>query len=67
LAKTSGADDGLWLTYPHLAAGLADQRLDYAASLGAETIVTDSPLAASFLLQHASNRSISIRFLAELI
>ena len=67
LAKTSGADDGLWLTYPHLAAGLADQRLDYAASLGAETIVTDSPLPASFLLQHASNRSISIRFLAELI
>lgn len=67
LAKTSGADDGLWLTHPRLAAGLAGQRLDYAASLGAETIVTDSPLAASFLSQYASSRSISVRFLAELI
>jgi len=67
LARTSGADDGLWLTYPHLAAGLAAQRLDYAENLGAETIVTDSPLAASYLSKHTNGRSIGVKYLAELL
>jgi hypothetical protein len=67
LAKTSGADDGLWLTYPHLAAGLAIQRLDFAERLGADLIVTDSPLAASFLHQHAFERAIRIKLLAEFV
>ena len=66
-SRTSGADDGLWLTYPHLAAGLAAQRLDYAENLGVETIVTDSPLAASYLSKHTNGRSIGVKLLAELL
>ncbi|MEA3338312.1 MAG: hypothetical protein U9R25_20675 [Chloroflexota bacterium] len=65
LARTSGADDGLWMTYPHLAAGLAAQRLDYADNLGAETIITDSPLAASYLSKHTSGHSVGVKLLAE--
>jgi len=67
LARTSGADDGLWLTHPDLAAGLAVQRIEHAESLGAATIVTDSPLAAAFLAKHAQGRDINIKLLAELI
>ncbi|MGQ9494438.1 MAG: hypothetical protein ACUVR2_11895 [Anaerolineae bacterium] len=67
LAKTSGADDGLWLTYPDLAAGLAAQRLDYAEGLGATMLVTDSPLAAAFLAKHAVGRRIRVKLLAELL
>ncbi len=67
LAKTSGADDGLWLTYPDLAAGLAAQRLDYAERLGATMLVTDSPLAAAYLSKHASGRKIEVRLLAEFL
>jgi hypothetical protein len=67
LAKTSGADDGLWLTYPDLAAGLAAQRLDYAEHLGATMLVTDSPLAAAYLSKHASGRKIEVRLLAEFL
>ncbi len=67
LAKTSGADDGLWLTYPNLATGLANQRLDYAVRLGVTTVVTDSPLAASFLAKHTARRKIKVKLLAELL
>jgi len=68
LARTSGADDGLWLTYPDLADGLADQRLKYAESLGADTLVTDSPLAAAFLAKHATGRhDIRVKLLAQLL
>lgn len=67
LGKTSGADDGLWLTHPKLAAGLAGQRLDYAESLGATMIVTDSPLAASYLLKHIGEHHVRVKLLAELM
>ena len=67
LARTSGADDGLWLTHPDLAAGLAEQRLDHAKSLGAATIVTDSPLAATIFKKHAAGRQIEVKLLAELL
>ena len=67
LAKTSGADDGLWLTYPDLAAGLAAQRLDYAEHLGATMLVTDSPLAAAFLSKHAAGRETKVKLLAGLL
>jgi hypothetical protein len=67
LARTSGADDGLWLTHPDLADGLAVQLLEHVESLGAATIVTDSPLAAAFLSKHAQGRDINIKLLAELI
>jgi len=66
LARTSGADDGLWLTYPDLAVGLAGQRLDHAKSLDATTLVTDSPLAAAFLEKQAQERDIDVKLLAEL-
>ena len=67
LAKSSGADDGLWLTYPDLAAGLARERLDYAIRLDATAIVTDSPLAASSLARHAAERNVQVKLLAELL
>ena len=67
LAKTSGSDDGLWLTYPDLSAGLAAQRLDYARSLGAALVVTDSPLAAGYLSQYAEGHEIEVKLLAELL
>ena len=66
LARTSGADDGLWLTYPELAAGLADQRLEHAEIVGATLLVTNSPLAAAFLSQHAQGFDINVKLLAEL-
>jgi Fe-S oxidoreductase len=67
LAKTSGADDGLWLTHPKLAAGLAAQRLDHATALGATMVATDSPLAASFLSKHAGEHHVGVKLLAELL
>jgi len=67
LAKTSGADDGLWLTYPTLAAGLANQRLDYAVQLKADMLVTDSPLAVGFLRRHGGDRNLKVCLLAELL
>ena len=67
LARSSGADDGLWLTHPDLAAGLANQRLDYAEYLGAGTLVTESPLAAAYLKKQASGRELGVRLLAELL
>jgi Fe-S oxidoreductase len=67
LSKSCGADDGLWLTHPKLAAGLAGQRLDYAISLGAATLVTESPLAAAFLAQNVGERDIAVKLLTELI
>jgi Fe-S oxidoreductase len=51
LSKSSGADDGLMFTYPELAAGLAEMRLDHIRSLGATAIVTDSWLDAAHLRQ----------------
>jgi hypothetical protein len=67
LSRTSGADDGLWLTHTDLAAGLADQRLEHAESLGARMLVSDSPLAAAFLSKHAQGNEIKVKLLAELI
>ena len=67
LAKSCGADDGLWRTYPHLAAGLARQRLDYIARSGAEVVVTDSPLCAEFLKTHAAVTDPTPHWLPELI
>lgn len=49
LAKSSGVDDGLWITYPMLAQRLALQRLAYAKNLEAELIVTDSLASAEYL------------------
>jgi hypothetical protein len=67
LAKSCGADDGLWLTYPDLASGLAGQRLDYAQWVGADSIVTDSPLCASYLQAHHAPNHPAIYWLPELL
>ena len=67
LAKSSGADDGLWLTYPKLAAGLARQRLQQAKELGAELVVTDSVLCASHLRKVATAEDVTVRWLPELM
>ena len=66
LARSSGADAGLWLTYPVLARGLAQARLDTAASLGAEAIVTDSLLDA---IQFAAcdDARVAVHWLPELL
>jgi hypothetical protein len=48
-----------------LAAGLAQQRLENAAVLGATTLATDSPLAAAFLAQHETG--VQVKLLAELL
>jgi hypothetical protein len=67
LAKSCGADDGLWKTFPHLAAGLARQRLDYAAALGAGLIVCDSPLCAAFLDNQLKPGDPEVYWLPELL
>jgi hypothetical protein len=67
LAKSCGADDGLWMTYPDLAAGLARQRLNYARSLGASFIVTSSPLCANFLGCHHTQDDPLVSWLPEFI
>ena len=51
LSKSTGTDDGLWHTYPDLAAGLARMRLVHIQSLGADVVVTDSVLDAVHLRQ----------------
>jgi Fe-S oxidoreductase len=67
LCRSCGADDGLALTYPHLAEKLALRRLQEAGELGAEMIVTDSPLCAQHLRETRSSTDVEIRWLAELI
>ena len=53
MSKTSGADDGLALTYPALARRLASYRFQQAQVTGAETVVADS-LAAVTLWENLS-------------
>ena len=67
LAKSCGADDGLWLTYPDLAAGLARQRLDYAREIGADRLVTDSPLCAAYLKDQRQPHHPAVIWLPELL
>ena len=63
LCKSCGADDGLWLTYPALAEGLARRRLQEARRLGAELVVTDSPLCAAHLARFAEAEGIEVCWL----
>ncbi len=67
LCKSCGADDGLWLTYPELARGLAKQRLYEAKRLGADLIITDSVLCATHLQSVRGVEDIAIKWLPELI
>lgn len=56
LARSCGADDGLWRTYPAVAGKLAEARVDEAVARGVDTIIADSPLCARWLRQHAGGR-----------
>lgn len=56
LSKTSGTDNGLWLTYPEIAKKLAISKLDYVESLGAEAVVTDDLLSAEYLKKAQSDK-----------
>jgi len=68
LSKSTGTDDGLWLTYPVLAAGLARMRLEHIQSLGADVVVTDSVLDAVHLrqTQTGSAEDLQVYWLPEL-
>jgi len=66
LAHSCGSDDGLWATRPDLAARLARARLQHAREHGAAALVTDSPLAAWWLAQHAAGTGIVVHDLASL-
>lgn len=67
LAKSCGADDGLWLTYPNLASGLARQRLEHAHDLGATTLVTNSPLCANLLFKTRNKADPTVFWLPEFL
>ena len=63
LSKSSGADDGLWITYPEIAKKLASSKLDYVLSLGAEIIVTEDLLSAEILKKAREEKSIPMPIL----
>ena len=65
LSRSTGTDDGLWLTYPELASGLAEMRLDHIRSLGAEVIVTESVLDAVHLRRIQASGELRILWFPE--
>lgn len=67
LAKSCGADDGLWLTFPELARGLVRQQVDYVKGLGADVIISDSPLCANYLSKNAGEDDLPVYWLPELV
>jgi Fe-S oxidoreductase len=66
LSRSTGTDDGLWFTYPELASGLAEMRLDHIRSLGAEVIVTDSVLDAVHLRRVQGDGDLKIFWFPEM-
>lgn len=67
LSKSSGADDGLFVTYPKLAAALAKARLAEAKRVGAEVLVAESLLDAIHLAQFADESGLTITWLPALL
>lgn len=67
LARSSGADDGLHLAYPDLAEGLARQRLEEIKRIGAEVVITESPLSAAHLARYADQVGLKVYWLPDLI
>jgi Fe-S oxidoreductase len=65
LSRSCGADDGLWLTYPALAEGLARQRLAEARRLGAEMVVADSLVCARHMSRFSHAEQMPARWLLE--
>jgi hypothetical protein len=67
LSRSSGADDGLFLTYPDLAAALAKARLAEAKRVGAGVLVAESLLDAIHLAKFADETGLTIKWLPALI
>jgi Fe-S oxidoreductase len=67
LSKSCGIEGGLWMTYPDLADRLSKKRLEEAQEIGAEMIVTDSPLCARQLRRVKTTGSPGTRWLPELL
>lgn len=66
LSKSCGADDGLWLTYPEIAKSLARQRLDDFKNMGAEMVITDSPLCKMHLSNERADNDVQVKWVPEL-
>jgi Fe-S oxidoreductase len=66
-AAPGGAVGGLNLTNPELAERLTRERLAEAAATGADTLITDDPAAVADFNQHASDTSLKIDSLYELL
>jgi hypothetical protein len=66
LSRSSGADDGLWASYPDIATDLSVACLELAAAAGAQRIVTDSPLSAAWLGASA-DPSLPVDWIGELV
>jgi hypothetical protein len=67
LSKSSGADDGLFLTYPELAAAMAQARLAEAKRAGAGVLVAESLLDAIHLAQFADETGVVVTWLPVLL
>lgn len=63
LSKSSGADDGLLLTYPDLAAAMAKARLREVKRTGAEVLVAESLLDANHLAAFAGVFGLTVEWL----
>lgn len=66
LARSTGADDGLWATYPDLADDLARASMDAAVAAGATTVVSDSALA-TWQLRRVGSDGPAISWIGELV
>jgi hypothetical protein len=67
LSRSGGADDGLFLTYPELAAALAKARLSEVRRVGAEVLIAESLLDAIHLAKFADETGLTVRWLPALI
>jgi hypothetical protein len=67
LSRSSGADDGLFLTYPELAAAMAKARLAEARRVGADMLIAESLLDAIHLAKFAVEIGLTIKWLPALI
>lgn len=67
LSRSTGADAGLWLTYPGLASRLAREKLDSARSASASHLVTSSILDAVHLRSARRDDDPTVVWLPELI
>lgn len=67
LSRSTGADAGLWLTYPHLAGSLAREKLDAARSASASHLVASSILDTVHLRNTRRDDDPRVLWLPELV